>query len=169
MHFIKPSEWNSLTVSPKTTPSGTSERFCEPSKIKTPGDIAWHHCSKYETPRRFHETTFPKRSIQGYFAKPSQIWKPSFSVLWDHHFSQNIHQENGSDSILHKLPVWEALDYVGSLLMSGNILVGLLLSCMLSAVLTLSAPCTTDCSFQPVPSMTIVLFVVTTLPHQVEL
>ena len=35
--------------------------------------------------------------------------------------------------------------------------------------LTLSVPSSTDHSFQPVPSMTIVLFIVTTLPHQVGL
>ena len=35
--------------------------------------------------------------------------------------------------------------------------------------LTLSAPRGTDGSFQPVPSMTIVLFIVNALPHQVGL
>ena len=35
--------------------------------------------------------------------------------------------------------------------------------------LTLSAPSNTDCSFQPAPSMTIVLFIVTALSHQVGL
>ena len=35
--------------------------------------------------------------------------------------------------------------------------------------LTLSAPSSTDYSFQPAPSMTIVLFIVTTLPCQVGL
>ena len=35
--------------------------------------------------------------------------------------------------------------------------------------LTLSAPSGNDCSFQPVPSMTILLFIVTILPHQMGL
>ena len=38
-----------------------------------------------------------------------------------------------------------------------------------SATLTLSVLRGTDSSFQPVPSMTIVLFIVTALPHQVGL
>ena len=36
-------------------------------------------------------------------------------------------------------------------------------------MLTLSMPSSTDCSFQPAPSMTIVLFIVTALPCQVGL
>ena len=39
----------------------------------------------------------------------------------------------------------------------------------ISVVLTLSTPRGTDGSFQPAPSMTIVLFIVTALPRQVEL